>query len=180
MSLPSAGVKSNFRRFEEIIYNFNEKKAEIGDVGNLLIQVDTFVEAINTLLTSVQNLSTEVFEKTSKDVVIFGLETEAQTVPDMTVKVKYGVAYDTLNTRHSIDEVPALTIAEADATNPRIDVVYLDQYGEIGVVTGTPAAEPAAPAKPQYSLLLAEIAVATNATVIEQTNITDKRTIIVK
>lgn len=178
MSLPTAGVKSDFRRFEEIIYSFNKAKSELGDVNNITLNSETFVEAINQLAASFVDLSTRVFEKTKNDVVIFGLEVQAQAVPDMTVKVTYGVAYDSLDTRHSVDAVPILAITEADETNARIDIVYLDQYGEMGVEAGTPAAVPEAPSNPLYSVLLAEIAVAANATTIEAANIEDKRKII--
>lgn len=178
MSLPKAGVKSDFRRFEEIIDKFNEAKDELGDIDNISLGSPTFVAAINTLASSYTDLATRLFEKTKRDGVIFGLEVQAQAIPDMTVQVTYGVAYDSLDTRHSTDAVPVLAITAADAANPRIDVVYLDQYGEMGVVAGTPAAVPTAPDKPLYSVLLAEIAVGALVTKIEAGNITDKRTLL--
>ena len=178
MSLPKAGVKSDFRRFEELTYYFNKALNELGEVDNISLGTTTFVEAINSLTSYYMDLSTRVFEKTKRNGVIFGLEVEAQTVPDMTVKVMYGVAYDSLDTRHSTDEVPVLAITAADAANPRIDVVYLDQYGVMGVEAGTPAAQPTAPTKPEYSVLLAEVAVGALVTKIEAANITDKRTIL--
>ena len=38
-----------------------------------------------------------------------------------------------------------VTLATADATNPRIDVIYVDTGGLVGAITGTPAASPPKP-----------------------------------
>jgi hypothetical protein len=100
---------------------------------------------------------------------------------------------------------PTATLAAADATNPRIDLVclravtLLTDYGQlltyngsaaalqvlpqtrmdyfqIVVVTGTPAASPVAPALAlSTDLLLAQVAVAANATTIAAGSITDRR-----
>ncbi|MHB1702422.1 MAG: hypothetical protein ACYCSN_20270, partial [Acidobacteriaceae bacterium] len=80
------------------------------------------------------------------------------------------------------DAVLALTIAAADATNPRIDIVVAGintstspYTPTIEVVTGTPAASPVAPVTPSGYIALAQIAVAANATSISNANITDVR-----
>lgn len=83
------------------------------------------------------------------------------------------------------DAVVNLTIAAADPTNPRIDIVVAQvqdsQYSgatdawKLAVVTGTPAPSPSAPALPANAVLLANVAVAANATSIVSANITDKR-----
>jgi hypothetical protein len=77
----------------------------------------------------------------------------------------------------------ALTVATADATNPRIDlvVIYVDENGDdtsdsyIDIIAGTPAASPVPPSAPANALVLATVAVAANATSISSTNITDQR-----
>jgi len=76
----------------------------------------------------------------------------------------------------------SLAIATADATNPRIDLVVAGvdttvtpNNPTIKVITGTPAATPAAPAIPAGYIGLAEVAVAANATTISTSNITDIR-----
>lgn len=84
--------------------------------------------------------------------------------------------YDVLN-----DSSVTLTIATADPTNPRIDTVYVavqDSYysgannqAVLGVVTGTPAPSPVAPAAPSNSLIIGLVAVAANATSIVTGNI---------
>lgn len=84
------------------------------------------------------------------------------------------------------DAVVNLAIAASDPTNPRIDLVVVAiqdaaysgaaNQSVFQVVTGTPAPSPAAPVAPANSLILAQIAVAANATTIIAGNITDRRT----
>ena len=83
------------------------------------------------------------------------------------------------------DAAATATIATANATNPRIDLVCLtvnDSYYTgstnnvvINVVTGTAASSPTVPATPANSIALAKVAVAANATSIVNANITDLR-----
>jgi hypothetical protein len=78
-----------------------------------------------------------------------------------------------------------VTVTGANPTNPRIDRVVMtinDAYYSgstndvtIGVVAGTAAASPVAPATPTNSISLATIAVAAAATTIVNANITDTR-----
>lgn len=82
------------------------------------------------------------------------------------------------------DASATLTVDPADATNPRIDVVYVafrdslysgtvdDVY--MDVLTGTPAVTPTVPTAPANSMVLAQVAVAANATSITTGNITNK------
>ena len=80
------------------------------------------------------------------------------------------------------DNYVTITVAAADPTNPRIDVVYLavnDSFysgasnnAVVGVVTGTPAVSPVAPPAPTNSLILATIAVAASSTTVVNANIT--------
>lgn len=84
------------------------------------------------------------------------------------------------------DAALALTIATANATNPRIDtvVVRLDRVANtatLAVVTGTPEASPVAPtlstADSLYELPLANVTVPAAAGVIVAGNVTDRRTL---
>jgi len=85
----------------------------------------------------------------------------------------------------STSTVVNLAVAASSPTLPRIDIVVAkvqDQFysggtnaWSLAVVTGTPAASPVAPAAPANSLILANIAVAANATTVVNANITDKR-----
>lgn len=84
------------------------------------------------------------------------------------------------------DSALALTIATANATNPRIDtvVVRLDRVANtatLAVVTGTAAASPVAPtlstADSLYELPLANVTVPAAAGVIVAGNVADRRTL---
>ncbi|WP_459997318.1 hypothetical protein, partial [Paradesulfitobacterium aromaticivorans] len=107
--------------------------------------------------------------------VISGLTVTAQTTPDMTVNVVTGTVHMSTGQRYTPDATPALAVTAADATNPRIDIVYVSSAGVISYLAGTPAASPAAPATPTDGFLLAQISVAANATTVVAANITDKR-----
>lgn len=78
------------------------------------------------------------------------------------------------------------TIAAADPTNPRIDLVIAqvrdsnysgaNTDARLAVVTGTPAGAPVPPTVPDSCVVLAQVAVAAAAGSILTANITDKRT----
>ena len=82
-----------------------------------------------------------------------------------------------------------LTIAAADPTNPRIDLICASvqdaQYAGSNnqpvpqVITGTPAPSPSAPAAPASTVVLAQVAVAAGVTSIVTANITDERPVMV-
>lgn len=124
------------------------------------------------------------------------LAVTAQSTPNMSVQVAAGRAWikgtqlasvsggtwSTQGGYYGYNDGPvSLTIAAADPTNPRIDLVVAqvqDAYYSgsnntfaLAVVTGTPAATPQAPAAPNNSLTLATVAVAANATSIGSGNI---------
>lgn len=83
------------------------------------------------------------------------------------------------------DAVKNLTVAAADATNPRKDRVVAKvedaaysgatSAWSLAVVTGTPAASPSEPALPANSVELALINVAAGAASITNANLTDRR-----
>ena len=82
------------------------------------------------------------------------------------------------------DTTTTLTIATANSTNPRIDLVVIgvdtsvNPYNPVlEVITGTPASSPTAPSIPGtlICLTLAQVYVAANASSITNSNITDKR-----
>ena len=177
MNLPRAGVRSDFRRFEELNYELNELKDDfnalglslplmVGDMQTLETISTTLVDAINELLMQIK-------EKTSYGVVS-GLEVTAQDEPDMTVNVSSGIIYMQDGERFEV-EADTKAIVEADAENPRIDIIYINGTGVVSYMQGEAEAEPEAPETPSGSQLLAEIEVAADATSIETENITDKR-----
>jgi hypothetical protein len=76
-----------------------------------------------------------------------------------------------------------LTVATADPSNPRIDIVVANvvdngngtSFGQVQYLEGTAAPSPSAPAAPANSITLAQIAVAAGVSSISQGNITDSR-----
>lgn len=68
------------------------------------------------------------------------------------------------------------TLATADATNPRLDLIQVNYTtGAVTKVTGTAAATPVLKAPEAGNIALAQIEVAANATGIANNKITDKR-----
>lgn len=120
------------------------------------------------------------------------LKVQATGSPSMSVDILNGVIYvpGTEGANQGIygcvnDATVNLAIAASNPTNPRIDIavakVQDSQYSgvtntwSLAIVTGTPAGSPSPPAAPANSIILAQIAVAANATSIVNGNITDKR-----
>lgn len=113
--------------------------------------------------------------------------------PNMSVNVATGEALikgtqnlTTQGSYHLINDATVnLTIAASDPTNPRIDIVCAaiqdaaysgaSNQALLQVVTGTPAPSPSPPATPANAIVLAQVAVAANATSIVSGNITDTR-----
>ena len=177
MNLPRAGVRSDFRRFAELNSELDELEAnltalslglsiQVGNVENLETVATNLVDAINELLTQIK-------EKTDYGVYL-GLTVTAQDAPDMTVNVAEGTIYMQNGDRFEVD-TDVITVDTADTTNARKDIIYVNSTGEITYLAGTAAEVPEAPSTPTGGLILAEIAVAANATAIETANITDKR-----
>lgn len=105
--------------------------------------------------------------------------------PSMTVRVQNGIAF-IQGYYHEVYSGPdVLTIAAANATNPRIDRVVVRRdltarTGSIAVLTGTPAASPVAPALTQnaagvWEVPLAQVRVNASVASIVNANITDER-----
>ena len=113
--------------------------------------------------------------------------------PNMSVNVAGGLAFirGTESASQGVyggynDAAVNLAVSASDPTNPRIDLVVLkvrDSFYSgaaadlsLAVVTGTPAASPAAPAVPNNALVLAQVAIAATSTTVLNAAITDKRT----
>lgn len=121
------------------------------------------------------------------------LAVTAKGTPDMSVNVATGEAFiiGTEQTEQGAyhvynDATVNKTIATADATNPRYDLIVAkvkdseysgsDDEWSLAVVTGTPAASPADPAVPSNSITLARVQVDAGVTSIVSGKITDVRT----
>ena len=103
-------------------------------------------------------------------------------IPGSSVSNVSGLTFSTQAAYFALNDASVtVTVAASDPTNPRIDVVYIavnDSYysgaantAVLGVVTGVPAASPAAPAAPSNSVVLATVAVAAGSTTIVNGNI---------
>lgn len=183
-TLPKAGVRSDFRRFEELNAKYDKvdtaltsfklsSTIQLGNLQDLETIATNLVGAVNELLTQINELLTQIKEKTSYGVVS-GLVTTAQDEPDMTVNVSSGVIYMQDGERFEV-VADTMNVIEADVDNPRIDIICINEIGLVSYYPGTAAEVPEAPETPLGSQLLAEIAVAANTTAIETSNITDKK-----
>lgn len=110
-----------------------------------------------------------------------GCAVTAQATPNMTVAVAAGVAR--VGGRRVVVAGGNVTIAAADATNPRHDLITADTAGALAAVTGTPAAitassEPTYPAIPANRVVLAAVYVPATDTAVDASQITDKRVIV--
>jgi hypothetical protein len=68
-----------------------------------------------------------------------------------------------------------VTIGAADATNPRLDLIVVNNAGALAVRAGTAAAAPKPPARSANDVVLGVVYVAANDTAIATTEITDLR-----
>ena len=178
MNLPRAGVRSDFRRFEELEYEIEELGHEIEELEHEIEELEDEIEELEEELEhEIEKLKIMLVEKTSYG-VLSGLEVTAQDTPDMSVNVSSGIIYMQDGERFEV-EAATINVMEADAENKRIDIIYINGTGEVSYMQGVAEAEPEAPETPSGSQLLAEIEVAADATSIETENITDKRKLIV-
>ena len=69
------------------------------------------------------------------------------SISGLTVTVTSGVVHLSNGTRKELS-ASTVTLGAADASNPRIDIVYIDSTGTVARVTGTAAASPVVPAVP--------------------------------
>lgn len=107
------------------------------------------------------------------DGVLSGLGVAAQGTPDMTVAVSAGQAR--IGGYFPFEAGENITIAAADSSNPRIDLIVIDYNGVVSRVAGTAAALPVPPAVPANSIQLAQVYVPAAATSITNAMLVDKR-----
>ena len=84
------------------------------------------------------------------------------SISGLTVKVGAGVIHLSDGTRKEMSATN-ITLDNADPTNPRIDLVYIDSTGAVAKITGTAAASPIAPALPTGGISVARVSVAAGA-----------------
>lgn len=96
----------------------------------------------------------------------------AQGTPNQTVAVASGSVVTPEGNRYPFDAVASLAASAADATNPRIDIVYVSSTGVVTYLAGTAAATPAQPSTPANGTVLAAVRRAANDNTISTTDIT--------
>jgi hypothetical protein len=104
-----------------------------------------------------------------------GFAPQAQDTPNMTVQIGAGFipAVGALPTEVVAQNSSAIT---APSTNPRKDIVYIDQAtGTIGVATGTEAASPSDPSISADKVAIARINLTTSTTEITNADLDDIR-----
>lgn len=107
------------------------------------------------------------------DGVISGCAVTAQGTPDGTVAVASG----SIRIGGTIASVSSgnVTIPTGDATNPRFDLVAVDNTGVKSRIAGTPAANAVFPTIPASSIILAAVYVPANDSIVNANQIVDKR-----
>ncbi len=156
----------------------NAGTIELNVDPNVILATKKDIEDINSKIVTdenaVNNLQTDVLESTGFGVVS-GLTVSAQTSPNMTVNVSSGIVHMPSGIRLAPSGNSALAITAADATNPRVDIIYVKNDSTIGYLAGIPAVTPTAPDIPTGAFLLYQINVPAGATSITNDNIMDKR-----
>jgi hypothetical protein len=107
-----------------------------------------------------------------------GLDVLDSATPDMNVHVQTGVIYMPNGQRYEFSTIKTISIVAADATNPRKDIIYVSDLGVITYSDGTPGTTPSEPILPSGAHKLCVIDVPAGDTAIEQTQITDSRSML--
>lgn len=122
----------------------------------------TVVWRLHKLSTSVANIDS--IEKSLAESTGYGIISGCMpTISGLNVTVAAGVVHLADGTRKEIAQTN-ITLDNADSSNPRIDLVYIDSTGTVAKITGTAAASPSAPALPANGISVAQVSVAANAT----------------
>ncbi|MFH1742139.1 MAG: hypothetical protein ABIH23_24310 [bacterium] len=118
--------------------------------------IEASLEVINRVLSRLANRdSNTVLDLGSGD----SLHVRPQPTPNMTVRILPGLAviHPYVAGRTTTTTLPQEGMIEAPKVAPRIDVVYLQQDGEVGLVTGVEGLPTVAPSIPDNAMALAQI-----------------------
>ena len=108
--------------------------------------------------------------------VLSGCAVTAQATPNGTLAVAAGVAL--VGGRKVTVTAGNVTPAAGDATNPRFDLIAIDNTGGKVVIAGTAASTPVFPAVPALRTVIAALYVPAGDTVFNADQIVDKRVIV--
>lgn len=144
-----------------------ELEEAVGDnIGLLDTRVTELEENVGDNIENIELYNNEV----TGVGIINGLDVIQQTVANMSVIVKSGVAHLWNGKRYSQDNDEVIAISQPHNLYPRIDIVYINEVGILSYGVGTPNAVPVA-GNPINGLILAEIYVSQTATNININNI---------
>lgn len=134
-----------------IVQGANSRKTTTQDVADL---GQTYVDNAIALVSGSGN--------TAQDGIVSGCGV-AYTGTGLTFDMSAGTFY--LDGDQHTAAAQSITLTAADATNPRIDVLFVDDTGTLGKVTGTAAASPSQPSiDPTTQLYLTFVLVPATAT----------------
>jgi hypothetical protein len=108
--------------------------------------------------------------------VVSGCAVTAQGTPDQTVAVAAGIAI--VNGKAATVASGNVSLAAADGSNPRYDLIVVDNAGAKSKVDGTAAANPDKPDVPADRAILAEVWRPASDNTVETDKIVDKRVFI--
>jgi len=108
--------------------------------------------------------------------VVDGCAVAAQGSPDQTVAVAAGTVR--IGDKEITVAAGNVSLSAAHGSNPRFDLIAVDNAGTKSAVDGTAAAEPVFPAIPANSVILAAIYRAANDNVVASGEIVDKRAVV--
>ena len=151
VDLSNALVKASF---STVLAKLNAYTAsltiqQLTEIRNRLINAGLDVTEISKYLANIYNLSYQDILNYLNSISNTG--DSASALISGTVIWREGMAFDTTKFKYRIlgtyYEAPAttLTLDDSDVTWDRIDVFYLDTFGNINVKTGTPSPTPTAP-----------------------------------
>jgi hypothetical protein len=150
--------------------NLGLTKPATSEIYNVAV-VNTNADLIDAEVGKVRS----TFAALSTGGVVSGGVVTAQGTPDQTVAVTECVLITPEGKRYVVAANATLAADAADATNPRIDIVYDTSAGVLTYLAGTAAATPAQPATPANGTLIAVITRAANDNTIAAADIADKR-----
>jgi hypothetical protein len=142
---------------------------QLTEIRNSLISSGVDVTALTQYLANIYNLSYEDILNYLNSISINAPGNSETKLISGTVIWREGMTYDTTNFKYKILGVSyeamatALTLDDSDAVYDRIDVFYLDTFGNVNVKTGTPSATPTQPILTETELFVTSAYVAANA-----------------
>jgi hypothetical protein len=144
---------------------------QLTEIRNSLISSGVDVTALTQYLANIYNLSYEDI-KNYLDSISQNISGNSETkLISGSVVWREGMTFDTTLFKYKILGVyyeaqgTSLTLNAADATYDRIDLFYLDSFGNINIKTGTPSPTPAQPVLNETELFVSQIYVAAGALV---------------